>query len=503
MSVKNINEITIRRLQSMYQKKEISVTELVQEYINRIITYDQSKLGCNSVLEINPEALDIAKKLEKSKQDQKLPLYGVPILIKDNIATADQMHTSGGAMALADSIPSNDADIIKLLREKGAIILGKANQTELANYMTEGMPAGYSSKGGYVTSPYVRSEDPSGSSTGSAVAVTTNLCVAALGTDTAGSIIYPSSANSIVGYRPSIGMMSQKGIMPISFTLDTAGTMTRTVEDGIIITQALTGENIDLDLDFVNGICNGKAICNEKGICNGKAIYNGKGSSINAKNHHENSMGLQGVRIGIDVNELEELEKEIVIKVEEVIHELKKAGAIITEITQKRIPKDWISVIQKYEFKYSMNQYLATLPKEYPIRTLQDIIDFNLAHKKEALIYGQSKLEGAQDNTRGDLSEEPYIRELARREQAKVNYYGGWKNLDLMIHFKTCLNATYLGLPSLTIPYGLKSNGMPYGIQLLARLDSVLLRQGLLIDNLLGNRVVPVTPHTPPSRNNH
>lgn len=237
----DICEKTLKELQTMFYEKRLSVKELVQEYITRIQTMDQGPNGLRSVLEINPDALNIAEELDQRGNDQNNLLYGIPTLVKDNIDTADRMHTSAGSLALADSYASCDADLIKSLRKAGAVLLGKANMTEFANYMTENMPAGYNSRGGKTISPYNREKDPSGSSTGSAVAVAANLCSASIGTDTSNSIIAPALANGVIGLRPSTGLISQKGLIPISHTLDTAGPFTRTVEDCAMLFAALTG----------------------------------------------------------------------------------------------------------------------------------------------------------------------------------------------------------------------------------------------------------------------
>ncbi len=195
------------------------------------------------MLEVNPEALEIAEALdrERASAGSRGPLHGIPVLLKDNIATADRLHTSAGSQALRDVVAPRDAFLVTRLRAAGAVILGKANMTEWANFMTTGMPAGYSSRGGQVVNPYTASASPGGSSSGSAVAVAAGLCTVAVGTETSGSILSPANANSVVGIKPTLGLVSRAGIVPIAASQDTAGPLARTVADAAALLGALTG----------------------------------------------------------------------------------------------------------------------------------------------------------------------------------------------------------------------------------------------------------------------
>jgi len=239
----NLEGATIADIQTAVATKEISYKELVLLYLERIAAVDSCEGGLNSVLEINPDALAIAAFMddERAKGVLKGSLHGIPIMLKDNINTGDKMHTSAGSLALADNSMGfgMDADIVRNLRENGAIILGKVNMTEFANWIAEDMPCGYSSRGGQVKHPYNREADPLGSSTGSAVAVAAKLCVASVGTETCGSIIGPSSACGVVGIKPTAGLLSSNGIVPISNTLDTPGPIARTVRDAAILLNGL------------------------------------------------------------------------------------------------------------------------------------------------------------------------------------------------------------------------------------------------------------------------
>lgn len=448
-----INEITITKLQDMLLNKEISVKELVQEYISRIHQLDQGENGLNSVLEINPDALKIAEELDKRGNEKGHLLFGVPILIKDNIATADQMHTSAGSLAFADSVASYDADIVKRLRSKDAVILGKTNMTEFANYTTVNMPNGYSSRGGQVKSPYNREKDPSGSSTGSGVAVAANLCTASIGSDTCNSILGPGLTHGIVGLRPSTGVLSQNGIIPISFTLDTAGPFTRTVSDAAIMFSQLT------DTPTIQG----------------------------------GSMSLKGKVIGYNEwtskEEGDETPEETIKKTEEVIRELEKAGAIIKRMN---IPETkYIMDVMKYEFKYAMNQYLKTLPESFPIRTLKDIIKFNNQIPEKALKYGQTFLIDAEENTTGNLDEEIYKEILRDRQESKLRVREQLKGTDLCIMLSYNSILQYTELPAITIPCGLLEDHMPFGICMTALSDAELIKNAYGIEKVVGQRVQP------------
>lgn len=447
----NINEITISQISKSLRDRTISVKELVQEYLQRIKDIDKGENGLNSILEINPDAIMIAEKLEGNQNQFNNVLFGVPVILKDSIDTADKMHTSAGSLALANLIPSSDADIVIRLREKGMVILGKSNMTEFANYMTKDMPPGYSSRGGQVLSPYIKDGCPSGSSTGSAVSVTANLCSVSIGTDTGGSIISPSLNNSIVGFRPSMGAISQKGIIPISFTCDTAGPMTRTVEDAAILFSEITRNKVEL----------------------------------------EKKSDLKGVTVGVSESELNSLSKEEGEKADSILHSLEKAGAVVKRIHIESISHESVKTIQKYEFKYTMNKYLSNLPNEFPIKNLMDIIEFNNQHKELALKFGQTKFIDAQDNTIGNLSEKDYINVLKEREIWKRQEMDVFEGIDYVIFFKEINISQFIGLPSITIPYGLKKDGMPYGISLIGFTDVSLLQHAYHLEQLISDRVIP------------
>lgn len=448
--MQNIRETSILQLQKTFMDKKMSVQELVQEYLRRIELIDKGTGKLNSILEINPDALSIAKNLDNEHFKYSSPLYGVPVLLKDNIDTADRMHTSAGSLALAESIASSDADIVKILRQKGALILGKTNMTEFANHMTKGMIAGYSSRGGIVKCPYNKSKNPSGSSTGSAVATSSNLCMASIGTDTSGSIITPSITNGIVGFRPSMGSLSQKGIIPISFTLDTAGPMTRTIIDSIILYSELSNKQINLD-----------------------------------------ELNIKDIVIGLDESTFDNMADEEVKRATTIIKTLEKTGIMFKRVKIPQIPTKYLKEIQLHEFKYSINRYLSNLPSNFKIHSLKDIIEFNNLNPTTSLKYGQTLLLKAEYETRGDLSEIKYVKLLAERDKTKNEVTKILDNLDICLFFKNNLLFQYTGLPVITIPHGLYNNGMPYGVYLSARNDTILLKNAYLIDKIIGYRVAP------------
>ncbi len=444
----NLNEITIERLQDLYRNKTLTVREAVQSYLDRITRYDQGETGLNSVLEINPDVLSIAEELDRQGFQKDKLLYGVPVLIKDNIDTADRMHTSAGSLALADSIAVTDAELVTRLRESGAVILGKTNMTEFANYMTDHMPNGYSSRGGQVKNAYNREKDPSGSSSGSGVAVAANLCTAAIGSDTCNSIVGPGIASGIVGFRPSTGAISQQGIIPISFTLDTAGPFTRTVEDAAILFAALTSQEVVRD---------------KQENIRGKIIAYNTWRPTDSEEWLEYTEG--------------------------AVRKLEEAGAIIKRVEIPETP--YIMDVMKFEFMYAMNQYLKGLPTDYPIKTLQDIIDYNNRNAETALRYGQILLTDAKENASGTLKDAPYLNILKDRQVSMKRIREQLKNTDLCIMYSFSSILQYTELPVITIPYGVREDGMPAVLQLTALTDKELLENAYIVERTIGKRIEP------------
>ena len=238
-----IEELTISQLQQGYKEGKYTIKDIVKVYLDRIDELDKNGPRLNSVIEINPDALKIAEDLDREAAAGKVrgPLYGVPVILKDNIDTHDRMPTTAGATVLRNSFPKSDSYVARKLREAGAVIIAKSNLSEWANFRAKMSSSGWSGVGGQTKNPYVLDRNPCGSSSGSGVAVSANLCMIAIGTETNGSIVCPSNNNGIVGIKPTVGLISRSGIVPISFTQDTPGPMGRTVEDAALTLGALTG----------------------------------------------------------------------------------------------------------------------------------------------------------------------------------------------------------------------------------------------------------------------
>lgn len=440
---------SVLTLREMLINKKISIPELVSAYLTRIQKYDSGKDGLNSIAEINEDALAIAVKMQEDwNYDKDKPLYGIPILLKDNIESDDNLHTTAGALSLANLKTGRDAKIVKYLKENGAIILGKANLTELANYTTKNMPGGYSASGGQVKSAFGSEVDPYGSSTGSAVAVSAGFCAASIGTDTSNSIIAPSLQADIVGFRPPCGKVSLEGIIPISFTLDTAGPMVRTVEDAAFLYDCISN-SYELE-------------SKKQGIYE-RIIYD------------SNVASLKGMHFAINMLGNEKLSENDKRQSDALLGALRDAGAKITEIT---IPvTESNRTIMRYEFKYGMNRYLASLPISYPVKSLKDMIEFNRAHAKEALKYGQTYLEDAEMNTTGLLDEEKYLLALKEREVLRKRLDEEWNSYNAII-FRSNTTPHFVGYPVVAIPFTKEHyknpeipSQKPYGLCITARDD--------------------------------
>jgi amidase len=420
---------------------EITATELTKAYLARIKAYDQGGPKINSVREVNPEALAIAAKLDGVKPDKRRPLAGLPILLKDNIATGDKQHTTAGSLALADAHAKRDATVAARLRKAGAVILGKANLTEFANILAIGMPAGYSSLGGQVKNAFAPEQDkngipivhPGGSSAGSGVAVAIGVAAATIGTETSGSLLSPATQSGVVTVKPTVGLISRAGILPISHSQDTAGPMTRTVRDSALLLNVLAATD---PLD--------KATARQKR----PADYL----------DHLDKDGLKGARIGIPSDPsdpgndvyygvLSERAKKVM---EQTIQALQDLGAVIvraniptagwvggpgTEFpllnrnpfspTKNQVQR--VPIVFVYELKNGLDAYLKKWAKGTTMKTMADIVAFNEAHREKALRFGQDTFLAAHA-TKGDLSEPEY--KSARRMDLK---YAKTLGFDLYI----------------------------------------------------------------------
>lgn len=442
-------EATIGEIQEKLTKGEVTSKELVLMYLHRIAKFDQSGPKINSILEVNPDALHIAEALDQERivKGSRGPLHGIPVLLKDNIDTGDKMHTSAGSLVLAESYAKEDAFVVKKLRDAGAIILGKANLTEWANFMAEKMPNGYSSRGGQVLNPYGKDFDVGGSSSGSGASIAANLAVAAVGTETSGSILSPASSNSIVGIKPTVGLMSRSGIIPISHTQDTPGPMARTVEDAVILLTTMQGIDENDPVTLTNPI----------------HTYNF--SDFLKLN------GLEGKRLGILRNPFfSRLNDEKNVILERAIEDLKKLGAIIVDHVEiPSIKQKWNMNVMIHEFKIGLNYYLNTVDASLGVKTLTDVIRKNEEIGEKALKYGQ-KIFLMAEETNGLLTDPDYLNSLLQDAyySRKAGIDAALQNhqLDALIfpnNFGAMIPAK-AGYPSITVPAGYTESGEPVGI---------------------------------------
>jgi amidase len=442
-------DVTIDQVQAAMESGKVTAKELVLLYLDRIATYNKAGIGINAVLEVNPDALQIAEALdtERSFSGPRGPLHGIPVLLKDNIDTGDKLHTSAGSLALKDSYAYDDAYIAQQLRDSGAVILGKANMTEWANFMAENMPSGYSSRGGQVLNPYGPSVfEVGGSSAGSGAAIAANFATVAIGTETSGSILSPASRNSIVGIKPTIGLVSRTGIIPIAHTQDTAGPMTRTVRDAAILLNVIVGRDESDPSTLKNAI-----------------EYDYTDFLLED--------GLKGKRIGIAregyFNYLSEEEK---ARMEEAIVVLKELGATVVESVSIPSSKEkWDSNVLVYEFKADLNAYLRNIDPSIGIRSLSDVVRFNAEHAELTLKYGQKVMQ-ASEETSGTLTEADYLLSLEKDQylstEQGIDFTLEENNLDAIV-FPNNLGAgipAKAGYPSITVPAGYSTDNGPVGI---------------------------------------
>jgi amidase len=468
-----LENATLDELQAALSAGEITAADLVLGYLARIEAYDRAGPRLNAVREMNPEALVIAAQLDANKPSSRRPLEGIPILVKDNIATGDAQHTTAGSLALEGARAKDNATVVKLLRQAGAVILGKANLTEFANILAVDMPAGYSSLGGQVINPYAPELDdegvpiviPGGSSSGSAVAVAAGLAAAAIGTETSGSLLSPASQNGVVTVKPTVGLISRAGIVPIAHSQDTAGPMTRTVRDAAILLNVLSAAD---PLDAATG------------QLQRPVDY----TSFLDKD------GLKGARIGVPSDPSDPandvyygpLPPRAAAVMRNAIAVLEALGATIiraniptegwiggpgTEIAiLNRNPESptWNQPVRRpivfvYELKHDLNLYLRDWAAGTGMRSLADIIAFNAAHAERALRFGQAIFLAA-EATSGDLRELEYISarqmDLRASRTLGLDAYMDANRLDAVLFPSTngAPIAARAGYPSVQVPAG-------------------------------------------------
>ena len=460
-----LEEAGIADLQQRMKAGELTAHAITQLYLDRIAAIDKAGPAINTVIELNPDALGIADQLDAERKSGKVrgPLHGIPVLVKDNIDTADRMHTTAGSLALADSIAAQDSTVAANLRKAGAVILGKTNLSEWANFRSTHASSGWSGRGGQTRNPYALDRNPCGSSSGTGAAIAANLATVGVGTETDGSIVCPSSANGLVGIKPTVGLVSRSGIIPISHSQDTAGPMARTVADAAELLAVLSGPD---PRDPATAASRGKAAASYANVLNPAA--------------------LTGVRIGV-ARSFFGFSAAVDRIMDEAIAAMKSAGAIIVDpanITTSGKFNDAEGEVLNFEFKADLNAYLAALGPSAPCKTLADLIAFNDQNAdREMPYFGQEQFLKAQ--AKGPLTSPAYkaAREkclrMSRTEGidatltkhrvvAIVAPTGGpaWPT-DLLNgdHFtgSSSTPAAVSGYPSVTVPAGYV-HGLPVGI---------------------------------------
>ncbi|WP_439182163.1 amidase [Carboxylicivirga taeanensis] len=486
-----LSEATIQELQEKLQSGELTSEQIVRLYLNRIKQLDKDGPMLNAIIEVNGDAVHIARQLDEERSLGKVrgPLHGIPVLLKENIDTADQMITSAGSLALANHRAGKDAFIVTQLRAAGAVILGKTNLSEWANFRSTNSSSGWSSRGGQTRNPYVLDRTPCGSSSGSAVAVAANLAPLAVGTETDGSIVCPSGINGIVGIKPTVGLLSRSGIIPISESQDTAGPMARTVRDAALLLTVMAGE------DQADA-----ATAKRPGQTN---IY---------LNFDDNV--LSGARIGY-LSEMVAFDKRVASLMNEVVVALEGKGADVIEIGLPSSVKElgqyeWTVLL--CEFKDGIERYLRAHPA-CGFQSLKELIEYNELNSDKVMPWFEQEVFEAANATKG-LDDPKYV-----EAKKKCKELSQTKGIDqLMADYKLdalmgptngpawCIDyvngdnfgggssqlAAVAGYPSITVPAG-AIKGLPIGVSFfgLPWTESRLIQIAHLYEKISHNRLIP------------
>jgi amidase len=466
----DLDEITIDELASGFKSGKFTIHSIAKKYIQRINDIDKSGPAINSVIQVNPDALKIAEALDRELKEKgpRSLMHGIPVLLKDNIDTADNMETTAGSLALLDARPQKDSFLVKQLRDAGALILGKTNLSEWANMRSSHSTSGWSGRGGLTKNPYALDRNCSGSSSGSGAAAAASLCAVAIGTETDGSVVSPSSLNGLVGIKPTVGLVSRAGIIPISHSQDTAGPMTRTVRDAAILLGAMSG----IDKEDI-------------------ATQDKSRTNTNDYTKYLDKEGLKGARIGVlrqyfgflpSVDKIMDKSLEI----------LKQKGAILIDpIVIDSIGKfdDSEGIVLRYELKADMEAYLKHRGNGTSFKTLKDLIDYNKNHADKEMPYFAQEL-FLQAESKGPLTDAVYIEALKMnhrltREEG-IDAIMNKHNLDAIVsptdspawmtdlvngdHFLggSSSLAAVAGYPHITVPAG-DVFGLPVGISFFGR----------------------------------
>ena len=489
-----LEEATISGLQDMMAAGKTTSEKIVSLYLERIEEIDKAGPALNAIIEVNPDAMAIARELDRERKEKgpRGPLHGIPVVIKDNIDTADKMETTAGSLALLGSKPVRDAHVAERLRAAGAVILAKANLSEWANFRSSHSTSGWSGRGGQTKNPYALDRNPSGSSSGSAAAVAANLAAAGIGTETDGSIVSPSSCCGIVGIKPTIGLVSRAGIVPIAHSQDTAGPMARTVADAAALLGAVVGPDENDPATIAEGV----------------RIYKDYREFLVAD-------GLRGARIGVLRTPAFNFAKRIEPILDNAVEALKKAGAEVVDPVELAHVNDTGEAeyeVLLYEFKADLEAYFASRPGA-AVKTLADLIAFDEKNAaREMPFFGQEILEQAAK--KGPLTEKAYLDALAKcRELTRekgIDAALAEHKLDALIvltngpaHMTDLINgdsfsgsssspAAVAGYPTITLPAGWV-HGMPVGVSFVgtAWSEPVLIRLAYGLEQALKMRRAP------------
>jgi amidase len=485
-----INELTINELQEKVKSGKLTYVKLTKLYLSRIQAIDKSGAGLNAIIELNPDALSIATKMDDERKQGKSrgPLHGIPVLIKDNIDTADKMQTTAGSLALEGNVAQNDAAVVQKLREAGAVILGKTNLSEWANFRSSRSASGWSSRGGQTKNPYLLDRSPCGSSSGSAVAVSANLCAVAVGTETDGSIACPASMNGVVGIKPTVGLVSRSGIIPISKSQDTAGPLARTVTDAVILLNFMTGTD-------------------PKDEATSKNTH-----PVKDYTQFLNANGLKGKRIGVEKSLLKHHEGiDKILK--QALTQMEQGGATIVEVEFLNKAGELGNAeveMMKYEFKDGLNRYLSSSNSK--MKSLKDIISFNTLNESKIMPYFKQEIMDSAEVKVGLESREyilainklkqykDYIDELFRSQQLDAlcgpatgtSWCTDVINGDFWTGYGAYTPAAITGYPCITVPMGFVSE-LPVGLSFFGKAfnEPVIITIGFAFEQISKNRKAP------------
>ena len=489
------DEVTVEDLQRLMESGEHTARSITEAYLGRIEALDRQGPELRSMIEVNPDALAIADELDAERRagESRGPLHGVPVALKDNLDTHDRMTNTAGSLALEGSIPPRDSFVAARLRAAGAILLGKANMSEWAYFRGERATSGWSARGGQCRNPYALDRNPCGSSSGSGAAASANLCALTVGTETGGSIMCPSSSNGIVGIKPTVGLWSRSGIIPISHSQDTAGPMTRTVRDAAI----LLGGAVGVDP-------------------RDEATSRSEGHFHTDYAQFLDPAGLEGARIGV-ARSFAGFDPRVTALFEDAILAMRDAGAVIVDPANLPVAA-WNDelplLVLEYEFKTDLNAYLATLGPEAPVRTLADIIEFNEQNAElEMPHFGQERMIASE--ARGPLTDEAYLHAVRTIQRASredgIDALMDEHALDAIVaptrdlpwvtdHIKgdrldggsSAGPAAIAGYPDISVPMGFVS-GLPAGVSFFGRAwsEPVLIRVAYAYEQATRHRTAP------------